>query len=110
LVSTNDINSELLLNEIPGYILCLIKVNSFEDAVTQINQISQDNPKLAVSYLTNNPKNMRLYVNAHHVKINYMTTDIEGIVHEGNDYIMQLTRPYMVHIDKKNLKDHPYPF
>lgn len=108
LVSTNDINSELLINEIPAYILCLIKVSSFEDAVSQINKISQHNPKLAVSYFTNNPNNMRLYVNAHHVKINYLTTDIDGIIHEGNDYIMQLTRPYMVHVHKTHLKEHPY--
>ncbi len=108
LVSTNDVNSELLINEIPAYILCLTKVKSFEDAVLLVNKISKDNPKLAVSYLTNNQKNMKLYVNSHHLKINYLTTDIDGIVHEGNDYIMQLTRPYMVHLHKANLKGHPY--
>ncbi len=109
LVSTNDVNSELLINEIPGYILCLIKVKSFEEAVSQINRIAQDSPKLAVGYFTNNPQNMRLYVNAHHIKINHLTTDLDGIIHEGNDYIMQLTRPYMVHVHKANLKEHPYP-
>lgn len=108
LVSTNDVNSELLINEVPGYILCLTKVNSFEDAVSQINKIAKDNPKLAVSYFTNDPKNMKLHINAHHVKINYLTTDIDGIIHEGNDYIMQLTRPYMVHLHKAYLKSHPY--
>jgi len=109
LVSTNDVNSELLINEIPGYILCLIKVKSFEEAVSQINRIAQDSPKLAVGYFTNNPQNMRLYVNAHHIKINHLTTDLDGIIHEGNDYIMQLTRPYMVHVHKTHLKEHPYP-
>lgn len=108
LVSTNDVNSELLINEIPGYILCLIKVPSFKDAVSHVNRIAQEAPKLAVSYFTNNPEHMRLHVNAHHVKINYLTTDIDGVVHEGNDYIMQLTRPYMVHVHKAHLKDHPY--
>lgn len=108
LVSTNDVNSELLINEISGYILCLTKVNSFEEAISQINRISKDNPKLAVSYFTNNTENMKMHVNAHHVKINYLTTDIDGIVHEGNDYIMQLTRPYMVHLHKEHTKDHPY--
>ena len=108
LVSTNDINSELLINEIPAYILCLTKVKSFEDAVYQINKITENNLKLVVSYFTNNPKNMRLQVNAHHVKINHLTTDIDGLIHEGNDYIMQLTRPYVVHLEKKYLNTHPY--
>ncbi len=108
MVSTNDVNSELLLNEIPAYILCLKKVKSFEDAVSQINEISKVHPKLAVSYFTNNVENMKLQVNAHHVKVNYLTTDIEGIIHEGNDYIMQLTRPYVVHVHKTHLKGHPY--
>ncbi len=108
LLSTSDINSELLIKEIPGYILCLIEVGSFEEAVSQINRISKDNPKLAVSYFTNNPNNMRLYINAHHVKINHTTTDLDGIIHEGNDYIMKLTRPYMVHVHKVDLKEHPY--
>lgn len=108
LVSTNDINSELLINEISGYILCLMKVNSFEDAVTYINRLSKGNPKLAVSYFTNNSKHMKFHINAHHLKINYLTTDIDGIVHEGNDYIMQLTKPYVVHIHKNHSKVHPY--
>lgn len=108
LVSTKDVNSELLLNEIPGYILCLTKVKSFEDGVSQINQITKDNPKLVVSYFTNDPNHMKLYTNAHHLKINYLTTDIDGIVHEGNDYIMQLTRPYMVHFHKAYSNTHPY--
>ncbi len=108
LVSTNDQNSELLINEISGYILCLTKVKSFRDGISQINKLSQNSPKLAVSYFTNNSANMRMHVNAHHVKINYLTTDLDGIIHEGNDYIMQLTRPYMVHLHKENIKNHPY--
>ncbi len=108
LVSTNDVNSELLINEIPAYILCLIKVNSFEEAVAHINRLSKSNPKLAVSYFTNNSNHMKLHINAHHLKINYLTTDIDGIIHEGNDYIMQLTRPYVVHIHKDHSKIHPY--
>ena len=108
LASTNDINSELLLTEIPGYILCLKKADSFRDAVSEINNISVNNPKLAVSFFTNNQDNMKLHINAHHLKINYLTTDIDGIVHEGNDYIMQLTKPYMVHIHKEYTKKHPY--
>ena len=108
LISTNDFNSELLINEIPGYILCLTKVKSFYDAVAQINKLTDNNFKLAVSYFTNNKENMRLPINAHHIKINDLTTNIEGIVHEGNDYIMQLTRPHIIHINKKGLKEHPY--
>ena len=108
LIATNDINSELLINEISGYILCIAKIKTFEEGVSIINKITMSNPKLAVSYFTNNPKNMRLYTNAHHIKINAPTTDLEGIVHEGNDYIMQLTRPHIIHINKKGLKEHPY--
>ncbi len=108
LVSTNDINSELLINEIPAYILCLTKIDSFAEGVEKINNIAKNNPKLAVSYLTTNTDHMKMYVNAHHLKINYLTTDIDGIIHEGNDYIMQLTRPYVVHIHKDQLKTHPY--
>ena len=108
LVSTNDVNSELLINEISGYILCLIKVGSFEEGVAHINRIAKDQPKLAVSYFTNNPANMRLHVNAHHVKVNYLTSDLDGLIHEGNDYIMQLTKPQVVHIHKTGLKKHPY--
>ena len=108
LISTNDFNSELLINEIPGYILCLTKVKTFKDGVEHINILTNNNPKLAVSYFTNNIENMKLYTNAHHIKINYLTTDIDGLVHEGNDYIMQLTRPHMVHIHKNGLKKHPY--
>lgn len=108
LVSTNDISSELLINEIPSYILCLNKVSSFNEGVDRINQISRNNPKLAVSYFTNNLENMKLQVNAHHLKINYLTTEIDVIIHEGNDYIMQLTKPYVVNINKIGLKGHPY--
>ncbi len=108
LVSTNDINSELLINEISGYILCLTKVKSFEEGIAHINRLSQDSPRLAVSYFTSNPNNMKTHVSAHHVKVNYLTTDLDGIIHEGNDYIMQLTTPYMVHLHKEHLKKHPY--
>ena len=107
-VSTNDLNSELLINEISGYILCLTKVKSFQEGVSHINRLSKNSPKLAISYFTNNTANMKHYVNAHHVKINHVTTDLDGIVHEGNDYIMQLTRPYMVHMNKEHIKNHPY--
>ncbi len=106
LISTNDLNSELLINEISAYLLCIIKVNSFEEAILQINSITKNNPKLAVSYFTNNFKHAKMYVNAHHIKINSPTIDIDGIIHEGNDYINQLTRPYIVQINK-NFKN-PY--
>ena len=49
LISTNDFNSELLINEIPGYILCLTKVKSFKDGVDHINKLTDNNLKLAVN-------------------------------------------------------------
>ncbi len=108
LASTNDMHSELLVDEIPGYVLCLAKVKSFEEGVSRINGISEGRRKLAVSYFTNDLQNMRLYVNAYHVKVNSATTDLDGLVHEGNDYVMQLTTPYMVHLQKTHMTGHPY--
>ncbi len=108
LAATNDEHSELLVNEISAYILCLKKSDSFREAVEEVNVLALKNPKLAVSYFTQNPEHMKLHINAHHLKINYLTTDVEGIIHEGNDYIMQLTKPHVVHLQKEHTKKHPY--
>lgn len=108
LATTDDVHSELLLNETSAYILGLKKCNSFENAVREVNDAAGENKKLTVSILTHNLNHMKARMHAHHVKINYLTTDIDGIIHEGNDYVMQLTKPQVLHLHKKFMKSHPY--
>ncbi|MBI4053430.1 MAG: aldehyde dehydrogenase [Candidatus Diapherotrites archaeon] len=108
LVTTKDIHSELLINEIPAYILAIKKSETFEDAVREANIAAKESNKLAISIFTNNHEHMKAKLKAHHLKINHPTTDVDGIIHEGNDYIMQLTKPHVVHIQKSELKKHPY--
>lgn len=96
LAITHDVHSELLLNEYSAYILAVKPSKNFEAAVEELNSAAGEFKKLAVSILTHNPAHSRAKVNAHHIKINELTTDIDGIVHEGNDYIAHLTKPCIV--------------
>lgn len=101
LVTTEDVNSEILINETPAYILGLKKCDSLNDAISDVNLAANKGKKLVVSILTKNPQKIFQKIKAHHIKVNNLTTDLDGIVHEGNDYVMQLTKPIIVHTQKK---------
>lgn len=96
LAATKDTHSELLINEYSAYILGIKSSHTFESAVEEVNDAAKGQKKLAVSVLTHNPAHSRAKIHAHHIKINELTTDIDGIVHEGNDYISHLTQPCII--------------
>lgn len=97
LCSTNDLYSEFLSKEISAYILCLKKTNDFNQALSELDNAVGENEKLAVSVLTKKNHNQIHKIRAHHIKLNDVTTDLDAIIHEGNDYVIQLTKPRVVH-------------
>lgn len=97
LVATDDTLSELLVSEAPAYMLTAIPAKTLDEAINIVNTSISGNKiphkRIAVSVLTNNGvttadiKN----INAHHVRINRKTTDVDLLHHEGHDYVGELT-------------------
>jgi acyl-CoA reductase-like NAD-dependent aldehyde dehydrogenase len=90
---------ELLSTEISVYSLAVARAASIDEAVTTLNEAMKGVPRLAVSLLGLSAEEATIAasrIRSHAVTIDAPSSTIVPTCHEGNDYLMRLTRPKMI--------------
>lgn len=96
---SREIVPELFGQEIPAYVLAAMDCATTGEAVVAINGCSGKNPRLSVSMLNVGDEHSRHSISelkAHAVFINAPTTVVAPYFHEGNDYVLRLSRERLV--------------
>jgi acyl-CoA reductase-like NAD-dependent aldehyde dehydrogenase len=94
LLETLDLNSEFLNTEFSTYLLTIKNCSGFSEAIDEVNVTSGANRRLVVTvFSSENEKLGRIH--AHRINMNTITTDLDLLFQEGNDYFSKLTTPQL---------------